>query len=75
MLPLWMAHARKSNGLSFQPLENRVAPMVIKLAESLERSVGGSLGGGGEGDNKQAMMKIAKQIKKSHEAATEKRGR
>jgi hypothetical protein len=65
-------YARKSNGVSFQPLEARVAPMVIKLAESLERTIGGS---GGSDDKGQAMFKIAKQIKKSTEAASDKRSR
>ena len=54
-------YARKNNGVSFQALENRVAPMVIKLAETLERSMGG--GGGGGEDRQQMIKKIAKQIK------------
>jgi len=52
----------KSNGLTFAQLENRVAPMVIKLAESVERTVQGQHSGG---DGKHAMMKLAKQLKKT----------
>jgi hypothetical protein len=59
-------HRAKSNGLTFSPLENRVAPMVIKLAESLERTVAGQAGGG-DGDSKHAVMKLAKQLKKTVE--------
>jgi hypothetical protein len=71
---LGVRHPRKSNGKSFEPLENKVAPMVVKLAESIER-MGSQLGDSGGGDGKgQAMMKIAKQIKKSRESrAQEKR--
>ncbi len=67
-----MRHPKKSNGKTFEPLENKVAPMVVKLAESLER-MGSQLGDGGGDGKGQAMMKIAKQIKKSREAAQEKR--
>ncbi len=55
-------YRNKSNGLTFAPLENRVAPMVLKLAEGFERHVSGQMGGGG--DNKTAVFKLAKQLKK-----------
>ncbi|MCC6810021.1 MAG: hypothetical protein IT381_21505 [Deltaproteobacteria bacterium] len=61
-------HAKKSNGKTFHALENKVAPMVVKLAESLER-MGGQLGSDGGDGRGQAMMKIAKQIKRSREEA------
>jgi len=68
---LAVGYAQKTNGIEFTALENRVAPMIIKLAETFERSVGSGLSGSGDGggDNKQAMFKIAKQIKKVREAA------
>ena len=55
----------KSNGVTFVQLENRLAPMVIKLAESVERTVQGQHIGGGSGGGKHAMMKLAKQLKKT----------
>ncbi len=60
-----MKHAHKYNGRSFEALENRLAPMIIKLVDSLERSVNQQHDNDtGGSQNKQAVLKLAKQLRK-----------